>query len=106
MFAIVLAASWGFICGVCERLILAPHRHFSSLGPAYFPAMSFSLFGGCLGIANPELILYTPLFLLASFLVGAAPALGTFHFSRWVLRTRLLPGPNGKNEGLTSRRTE
>jgi hypothetical protein len=88
MLAIVLAAGWGLLCGIYERMILAPRRQLSAIAPAYFPAMTFALAAGCASVTRRETIFFAPLMVAGFFLVGAVPAVGLFLASRWVLRTR------------------
>lgn len=88
--AIALAAAWGLVCGLFERFLMAPRRHLSSVGPAYFPAMLLA-FLACMFYLTDKNGVRFPFALLmgvAYFVMGAAPALATFHLSRLILRTR------------------
>jgi hypothetical protein len=95
--AAMLSMAWGFICGVWERFLLAPHRRFSAVGPAYFPAMVLALLAGCCFLFGEDRIRFFFALLMAGafFLVGAVSALAAFHLSRWIFRTRFLDETKG-----------
>jgi hypothetical protein len=85
-----LAAGWGLGCGLFERVFLAPRHRLSAAGPAYLPAMLLALLAGswsAVGVDRVRLI-FGVLIAAVFFLIGAVPALGAFHLSRWLLRTR------------------
>ncbi len=88
--AVGLAALWGLVCGSFERLLLAPRRRLSSVGPAYLPAMFLALLAGAFVATDKDRpgFLYALLMAAIYFFAGAAPALATFHLSRRILRTR------------------
>ena len=88
--AALCACVWGLVCGVFERVFLAPRRRLSSLGPAYAPAMTLAVFGGCMYLTDQHGMRFFIALLMAAlyFLLGALPALATFYVSRWILRTR------------------
>ena len=90
VLALVCAALWGVGCGICERVLLAPRRRFSTCGPAYAPSMILALFGGCSALAGPDGVrfLFALLMAVLFFAFGAIPALATFYLSRRVLHTR------------------
>lgn len=88
--AIPFAAIWGLVCGIFERLVLAPQRRLSLVGPAYLPGMAFALLAGCSFAVDVQRIrfLFALLMAVVFFIAGAAPALAVFRLSRWMFRTR------------------
>jgi hypothetical protein len=85
----LLAAGWGVACSVFERMALAPNRKLSASGPAYIPAMLLSLFaGGIFATSEGPSLLFALLMAGIFFALGFVPALVSFHFARWMLRTR------------------
>ncbi len=93
-----LAAAWGFGCGLFERFLLAPRHRLSAAGPAYLPGMLLALLAGSWAAVgdNRVRLIFGLLIAGVFFLIGAVPALGVFHLSRWLLRTHFV------NEKTTS----
>lgn len=91
--AISFAVFWGLVCGVFERLVLAPRRQLALVSPAYVPGMIFAFIAGVvflfdgLKMGDARLFL-APVMAVAFFVVGAVPAIVMFRLSRWILRTR------------------
>jgi hypothetical protein len=88
--AMIVAAGWGFACGVCERVLLAPRRRLSSLGPAYAPAMIMAFFAAWFSLVREERVrcFFAMVMGVVFFVIGALLPLATFYLSRWILRTR------------------
>lgn len=90
MLAILVASAWGCVCAICEKVLLAPRRRFSWMGPAYGPAMACALFAGIFSVTGPDGVHFLFAMMMAAlfFVIAALPSLGTFHLLRWGLRTR------------------
>jgi hypothetical protein len=86
--AALAAAVWGFGCGAFERIVLAPRRRLTALGPAYGPAMILALLAGALCVTSEGCSFRFALLMAGLFFgIGALAAFASFHFARLVLRT-------------------
>jgi hypothetical protein len=97
LLAAMLSASWGGLCGVFERVLLAPRHRLSAMGPAYAPSMLLMAVGfGWAVDTDGNIRLFRGIFAAALlFVIGALPAFIAFHLVRRVLRTRFIDGKKG-----------
>jgi hypothetical protein len=89
----VLASVWGVGCGVFERMVMAPRRHFSATSAAYAPAMTLCLVAGAVSVTTQGRSLISAIAMAGIFFgIGFLPAVACFHFVRLVLRTNFSGG--------------